>query len=144
MTALPRFSTLITRWVMATAMVCVLLAWPLHEARHASEPIIGSGQASGAVSAVAVLAVDAIGGAGESGGNDNNDNNGTDSIDDGATHVVKRCVWCMFHGENYLDVGVPPTLTFHAEVSRPPSAVPCGRPMGRCPLAAEPRGPPQA
>lgn len=29
----------VLRWVLAIAMVCLLLALPLHQARHASEPV---------------------------------------------------------------------------------------------------------
>ena len=52
------------------------------------------------------------------------------------------CLWCVFHADHLAPPGTPPALRFHAEASPPPADPVCGLPIGRCPLAAEPRGPP--
>lgn len=121
--AMHRFSRSVTRWLLAAFAASLLLAWPLHEAQHARQPI----------SKLALAALDlAVTPAGD---------DGTSPGDDAKTG---SCLWCLFHAEHHAPPGTPPALRFHAEASAPPVSLPCGLPAGRCALAAHPRGPPQA
>lgn len=115
-----RFNRFVTRWLLAAFAVSVLLAWPLHEAQHAGE----------------AMAAVAIGDLGAAAGND------ASGQQDEPT--VGSCLSCVFHADPLALTGTPPALRFHAEASPPPADPLCGLPIGRCPLAAEPRGPPQA
>ncbi len=54
------------------------------------------------------------------------------------------CAWCLMLGQAQAPATVPVMLLAHAEASPPPVLLDVGRPTGRCALAAEPRGPPQA
>lgn len=114
-----RFNRFVTRWLLAAFALSVLLAWPLHEAKHAFEGVAGAH-----ATATVDLGADAP------------------SHDDDAP-AEGSCLWCVFHAEHLAPPGAPPALRLHAEASPPPADLSCGRPIGRCPLAAEPRGPPQ-
>jgi len=115
MLRLPR-STM--QWVLAISMACLLLAWPLHQAGHASEPVNAAAQAQAAAGA-------------------------QDSGEDQEQHA-ELCLWCLFHAQHHAP-GAPPTdFHFHAEVSAPPTLLPAGQPRQHSPLAADPRGPPRA
>ncbi len=107
------------RWVLAIAMACLLLAWPLHQAQHASEPVSAAAQAEAGTQSVPPEH-----GAPEAGGD--------------------RCLWCLFHAEHLAPGGTPPELRFHAEAGTPPARLPAGVPARHCALAAAPRGPPSA
>lgn len=113
-----RFTRSVTRWLLAVFAVSVVLAWPLHEAQHASE----------ALGAHVVATLD---GADVPAGD-------TDEAQAGA------CPWCLFHADSLPLPGSPPALRFHAEASPPPAEPGRGLPTGRCALAAQPRGPPLA
>ncbi len=123
-----RFRTLTTYWVIAVSMACVLLAWPLHMAQHAAEPL-GADVVASLVGAL-----------------DQPDGDGPveAEVDGGKDGKHQGCVWCMFHGQQHAAGGAPDALRFHAESSPPPAAWPPGRLTGRSELAAEPRGPPAA
>ena len=123
-----RLTKLASHWVIAISMVCVLLAWPLHMAQHAAEPL--------GAEAVAAL-VGTVDQPDDGGPADSDPEGGKDSRKHG-------CVWCMFHGQPHALSGTPEFLQFHAEASPPPTAAPDGRLTGRSELAAEPRGPPAA
>lgn len=117
-----RFSRSITRWLLAAFAVSVALAWPLHEAMHADTASGGHAATwSGLVG---------------------------ESPDDGAADpgdgAAGSCLWCLAHAEHHAPSGSPPALRFHAEASSAPPSLSCGLPVGRCPLAAHPRGPPLA
>jgi hypothetical protein len=118
-----RFSRSITRWLLAAFAVSVALAWPLHEAMHADP---ASGDHAAAWSGLVA-----------------------ESPDDGAAgtgdvETAGSCLWCLAHAEHQAPSGSPPALRFHAEASSPPPILSSGQPVGRCPLAAHPRGPPLA
>jgi hypothetical protein len=118
-----RFNSLVTRWLLAAFAVSVLLAWPLHEAQHAAQAM--AEHAATAVDLAAdTLSKDAPGQDGE--------------------QATGNCLWCVFHAQHLTPLSTPLALRFHAEASPPPAGPVCGLPIGRCPLAAEPRGPPQA
>ncbi len=112
-----RFTRSVTRWLLAAFAVSLLLAWPLHEAQHASEP----------VGSHAVVPGDA-----------------DTPTGDTTEASTGSCPWCLFHADPLPLPGTPPALSFHAEASPPPLEPGCGLPAGRCPLAAQPRGPPPA
>jgi hypothetical protein len=144
---MPRFNRSLTLWTFALLVVSVLLAWPLHEARHASQPIVAlSGASTSAPSPFAVdgtTADDAIVSA--SAFDDHGDDVGSDNADgvDGAGEAKGGgCAWCLFHAQLFAATDTPLVFSFHAEASPPPAAPPRGLPTGRCTLAADPRGPP--
>lgn len=114
-----RFTRSVTRWLLAVFAVSMLLAWPLHQAQHASQP------AGDHAWVTASAAAD-------------------DAPADGDDAGAGDCLWCLFHAEPASLPGTPPALRFHAEASPPPAGLSSGLPAGRCPLAAQPRGPPQA
>jgi hypothetical protein len=117
-----RFNSLVTRWLLAAFAVSVLLAWPLHEAQHAA-------QAMAEHAATADLAADTL---------------SKDAPGQDGEQATGNCLWCVFHAQHLTPLSTPLALRFHAEASPPPAGPVCGLPIGRCPLAAEPRGPPQA
>lgn len=123
---MPRFNRSLTLWTFALLVASVLLAWPLHEARHASQPIAGlSGVLTSAVNAATL------------------DDHG--DADDGTAEAKGGgCAWCLFHAQLFAATDTPFLFSFHAEASAPPFALSSGLPTGRCALAADPRGPPRA
>ncbi|WP_431262323.1 hypothetical protein ACQ859_19490 [Roseateles chitinivorans] len=142
---MPRFNRSLTLWTFALLVASVLLAWPLHEAKHASQPIadiVGASaiSADGGGSDVAAdvsAATDAFA---------FDDHGNTDGVDGGGAGEVKggSCAWCLFHAQLFAASATPLVFSFHAEASPPPIAPTCGLPTGRCALAAHPRGPPRA
>jgi len=107
------------RWVLACAMLCLLLAWPLHQAQHASEPVSAAAQ-GGAVPASAPP--------------------GHDEPETAAD----ACLWCLFHAQHLAPGGPPPALRLHAEADTPPIRLSSGLPQRHGSLGADPRGPPRA
>lgn len=107
------------RWVHAMAMVCLLLAWPLHQAQHASEPVSAAAQL-GAVPTSA------------------------QPDHDQPEAAADACLWCLFHAQQLTPGGTPPALRLHAEADTPPTRLSSGLPARHCSLAADPRGPPLA
>ncbi|MET1116846.1 MAG: hypothetical protein ABWY08_18090 [Comamonas sp.] len=108
------------RWLLALAMLCLLLAWPLHQAQHASEPV-------GAAAALSAAPLDSA----------------PDSDEDGEHHA-ELCLWCLFHASHDATGATPLELRFHAEASAPPAQLAAGQRREHCALAADPRGPPAA
>lgn len=105
------------RWVLAIAMVCLLLALPLHQAQHASEPVSAAAQAQP----------------------------GSVQPDHGEREAAAdACLWCLFHAQPLAPGGTPPEFRFHAEADTPPTQLPAGLAARHCALAADPRGPPTA
>lgn len=104
------------QWVLAISMACLLLAWPLHQAGHASEPVTAAAQAAAGAQ---------------------------DGGEDGEPHA-EICLWCLFHAQHQAPLPPPGDFQFHAEVSAPPTLLPAGQPRQHSPLAADPRGPPRA
>ena len=147
---MPRFNRSLTLWTFALLVASVLLAWPLHEAKHASQPIadiVGASTASagGGGSDVAgdlSAAASASASASASAFDDHGDAEGLD----GGSGEVKGggCAWCLFHAQLFAASATPLVFSFHAEASPPPITPTCGLPTGRCVLAAHPRGPPRA
>ena len=111
-----RSSPSVQRWLLALAMLCLLLAWPLHQAQHASEPL-----------AAAAVVLDTAADEEEGGG-----------------HHAALCLWCLVHAAHDAMSGAPLEFRFHAEASAPPALLPAGQPREHCALAADPRGPPAA
>jgi hypothetical protein len=95
------------------------LAGPLHEARHAGEPL--EQHFVTLLDAAQPLAGDEAPAEGDN---------------------SAACLWCLFHADQGALNGSPPDLRFHAESSAPPALTSCGLAIGRCLLAAQPRGPP--
>jgi hypothetical protein len=121
-TAMPQPSQSALRWVLAASLACLLLAWPLHQASHAGEPI---GKAINAVSSlVAAL--------------------GDPSVDDAGSGEASAdtCLWCLFHAGHFPAAASHAGFCDHAEASPPPTHLSAGLPPAHCPLAAHPRGPP--
>lgn len=81
---------------------------------------------------------------GDSSGDSSGDPSG--SPEGGPDDATKppACAWCLMLGQAQAPAGVPVMLLAHEEASAPPIFLEPGRPTGRCTLAAEPRGPPQA
>ncbi|WP_431256983.1 hypothetical protein ACQ86G_20145 [Roseateles chitinivorans] len=142
---MPRFNRSLTLWTLALLVASVLLAWPLHEAKHASQPIadivgasttsadgVGTDAAADVAAATSAFAFD--------------DHGDADGVDGGGTGEVKggSCAWCLFHAQLFAASATPLVFSFHAEASPPPITPTCGLPAGRCALAAHPRGPPRA
>lgn len=137
---MPRFNRSLTLWTFALLVASVLLAWPLHEALHVSQPIA----ALGGVSASALdepATVDALVSASTL-----DDHGDADGVDGTGAGEAKGggCAWCLFHAQLFAASDTPLIFSFHAEASPPPIAPPSGLPTGRCALAANPRGPPRA
>ncbi len=127
---MPRLNRSFSLWTFALLVASVLLAWPLHEARHLSHPIADITPAS--MSATPGAVIDAHFSGAES----------EDGHDEGSES--QNCAWCLFHAQHFAASGAPALFRFHAEASPPPIASPCGLPAGRIALAAAPRGPPRA
>lgn len=108
------------RWLLALAMLCLLLAWPLHQAQHAGEP----------VGAAAAWTAELPGGAADS--------------DEEGEHHAELCLWCLSHASHDAMGATPPALRFHAEASAPPALLAAGQLREHSALAAHPRGPPAA
>lgn len=116
---MPRPGPPALRWMLAIAMASLLLAWPLHQAQHASEPARAAAQAgTGAGSA-------------------------PPGHEAPAAEAV-ACLWCLFHAQHLAPGGTPPGLRWHAEADTPPIRLSSGLPQRHCSLAAHPRGPPPA
>lgn len=130
---MPRFNRSLTLWTFALLVASVLLAWPLHEARHASQPIAGLSGASTSANDATLVDVTAF-----------DDHNDADGIDGAGEAKGGGCAWCLFHAQLFAATDTPFLFSFHAEASAPPVALSSGLPMGRCALAAAPRGPPRA
>jgi hypothetical protein len=127
--------------MLALTVASLLLAWPLHEARHVSQPI--AEQVAIATAAFeATTAAASLANAGISAGIDAD----ADGHDDTGSSEAKGagCAWCLFHAQHAVAADAPLPFAFHAEASAPPAAPPRGLPTGRCALAADPRGPPRA
>lgn len=131
-----RFRPSTVFWMLAFCLASVLLAWPLHQAQHAAEPVI-------AALAGAPDGADAAGDSEAPGG-------AVDLQQEGDGHgagelTAKPCDLCFGHaGHHAMVSGSPLALRSHAEADAPPPSPPEGLPTGRCTLAAEPRGPPRA
>lgn len=127
---MPRFSRPLTLWTFALLVACVLLAWPLHEAKHAKQPIADVIAAMQGAVPAATLDADLL----------------AAPADDHGTGEAKGagCAWCLFHAHHFAATHTPPMFSFHAEASPPPAEPPRGLPTGRVALAADPRGPPRA
>ncbi len=134
---MPRFSRSIRLWMLALTVASLLLAWPLHEARHVSQPI--AEQAANAAAAFDTSLNASLNAAGLI-------DAAADDHDDAGSSEAKGagCAWCLFHAQHAVAANLPQAFVFHAEASAPPAAPPCGLPTGRCALAADPRGPPRA
>ena len=114
---MPRSSPSALRWVLAIAIACLLLALPLHQAQHASEPVSAAAQAQP----------------------------GSLQPEHGEREAAAdACLWCLFHAQPLAPGGTPPKLRVHAEAQTPPTQLSAGIPVRHCALAADPRGPPRA
>ena len=140
---MPRFNRSLTLWTFALLVASVLLAWPLHEALHVRQPVAAlSGAAASAIEGTSaatdfdVVIASAF--------DDHGDADGPDGASGAGEVKGGGCAWCLFHAQLFAASGTPLVFSFHAEASPPPIAPPRGLPMGRCALAAEPRGPPRA
>ena len=134
---MPRFSRSIRLWMLALTVASLLLAWPLHEARHVSQPIAEQVANAAAVFDASLNASLNAAGLVDAGADDHDDTGSSEATGAG-------CAWCLFHAQHAVAAHLPPPFVFHAEASAPPAAPPRGLPTGRCALAADPRGPPQA
>jgi hypothetical protein len=149
---MPRFNRSLTLWTFALLVASVLLAWPLHEARHASQAaaeLVGASSASSAsadgVTATVVGASVDVDAALIANAFAFDDHSEADGLDGGNGEVKGGgCAWCLFHAQLFAASDTPLAFSFHAEASPPPLAPTCGLPTGRCVLAAHPRGPPRA
>lgn len=121
-----RLRASLTRWLLTAFAFSLLLAWPLHEAQHAKQPLIKVSQSGLDLP----LSVD--------------DDTSPDGDGDRGEGKSSVCPWCLFHADHAPMLGAPPELRLHAEASAPPCVLSTGLPTGRCTLAAEPRGPPAA
>ncbi|WP_431046121.1 DUF2946 family protein [Roseateles sp. L2-2] len=141
---MPRFNRSLTLWTFALLVASVLLAWPLHEARHTGQAIAeivgattssGEGMTSdpGPNAFANAFAFD-----------DHGDADGLDGGSGAGEVKGDGCAWCLFHAQLFAASDTPLVFSFHAEASPPPLAPTCGLPTGRCELAAPPRGPPRA
>lgn len=158
---MPRLNRSLTLWTFALLVASVLLAWPLHEARHTGQAIaelVGAttfpteGMTSEVVAGNDGIDAD-VDGAASDGASSNafanafafEDHGDADGLDDGSGEVKGGgCAWCLFHAQLFAASDTPFVFSFHAEASPPPLAPTCGLPTGRCELAAHPRGPPRA
>jgi len=119
-----RFRPTILRWVLAASMACFLLAGPLHQAKHAAEPI---GKPAVSASCLVSAPIDQA----------------ADS-DFGEEEKTDTCLWCLFHAAQFLAAGAHTEFSLRAESSPPPTHLSPGLPPRHCLLAAHPRGPPVA
>lgn len=111
-----------SRWILAVIAACVLLAWPLHQAQHASEPIgTETPLAQGNRAAVSNSDVDV-------------------PSHEGSTK--ESCLWCMFHASQLEAMPAFFQFCAHAEANPPPAQIWAGLPSAHSALAAHPRGPP--
>ncbi|OWQ48258.1 hypothetical protein CDL60_06690 [Roseateles noduli] len=151
---MPRFNRSLTLWTFALLVASVLLAWPLHEARHTGQAIaelVGATTSSADRPTSDVVAVVGVVDTGVDDAFVNafafDDHGNADGLDGGSgAGEVKGggCAWCLFHAQLFAASDTPFVFSFHAEASPPPLAPTCGLPTGRCVLAAHPRGPPRA
>ncbi|ANH67631.1 DUF2946 family protein [Mitsuaria sp. 7] len=142
---MPRFNRSLTLWTFALLVASVLLAWPLHEALHVSQPITAlSGASTSSVEGTTSDAAADFDAVIASAFDDHGDADGPDGVSGAGEAKGGGCAWCLFHAQLFAASDTPLVFSFHAEASSPPIAPPSGLPTGRCALAAEPRGPPRA
>lgn len=154
---MPRFNRSLTLWTFALLVASVLLAWPLHEARHASQSIAELAGATTPSAEGSTSDVVASGNVDTDTDTDGaptavvnafafDDHGDADGVDGAGAGEGKGggCAWCLFHAQLFAAPDTPFVFSFHAEASPPPPAPTCGLPTGRCVLAANPRGPPRA
>jgi hypothetical protein len=134
----------VSAWLLTLMVVSCLFARPLHEALDVWQathrlPAAGVGRDSLPPVAVAAQPQDERTGDLGSTPDDASDNGSSEEGGQPAT-----CAWCLMLAHAQAPATVPALLLQHAEASSPPIEPPQGLPAGRCALAAEPRGPPQA
>lgn len=111
-----------SRWILVAIIACVLLAWPLHQAQHASEPL-GTATAFEQGNGAAVSSSD-------------------DDVSSHEGSTKDACLWCMFHASQLEAMPAFFQFCAHAEASLPPAQISAGLPSALSALAAHPRGPP--
>lgn len=127
-----------THWLLAVFSACILLAWTLHKAEHAAEPVVAPILAQAGEPAAPGAALDVL---------DADRGTDTDADTEADSHgsdepTKPECPWCLFHADHVAATGAPAHLLCHAESSPPARRLERGLPAGRCTLAAPPRGPP--
>lgn len=119
---MPRFNRSLTLWTFALLVASVLLAWPLHEARHASQAVAelvgaSSDSADGVTANVVGASVD-VDAALIANAFAFDDHSDADGLDGGNSEVKGGgCAWCVFHAQLFAASDTPLAFSFHAEAS---------------------------